>query len=192
MSKEHSQPKQIISAATVNSARPLSAEEQRESVIYSYARVNEFGERHWIRKSEPESKVRYALLSSLVKIGKGSTLRCAFSVDVFVPSLASDPTTKMLVEVRTRETGRAPSGEVIHPGFMFDAWRWCEEFVPDRQWMTSSEWQTILDELAPTIARDKAWAAADNPTGHLAAGIAAGVAQALASLGIEPKQRKAL
>jgi hypothetical protein len=77
--------------------------------------------------------------------------------------------------------------------------------------MEASEWRGILKELAPVIALEKkitaqesadhearrvegaeAKLAQSNPTAHLANGIAAGVAQALASLGIEPKQRKAL
>jgi hypothetical protein len=201
--------KKFIGESTGPGVQPLSAEQQLGELIGQYLPVTEHEDRHWLRSSEPNSKQRFAIVGQHGAIDKRGGVRCRFTVDVFIPSTASDPKTKKLITVRNRTIGRASDGSPIYPGFQIDAWKFCLEFVPELTWMTASEWRSVLAELAPTIARDQAAAAADghavavtrekaqqaaaaadNPSAHLATGIAAGVAQALASLGVEPKTRK--
>jgi hypothetical protein len=204
--------KQFIGENTGPGTQPLNPEQMLGELYYLWDSVTRYGDaKQFVSNAEPTSKRRYAIVSQHVIIDRRGGMRCRFFIDPFIPSLASDPRTKQLVTVRNRTIGRASSGEPVFSSFPIDAWRFCEEFAPEPTWMSKSEWAAILRELAPIIDRDKTAAAADaeafavtrekatqaaaaqdNPSGYLGAAIAMGVASALASLGIEPKQRKAL
>ena len=161
--------------------------------------------KHWRKNSEPDSEVRYAIAGQHIVVGGGGK-RVAFYCDSFKPTTAFDIRTRRTVDVRLRRIGKSPDGQPVYPSFTCDAWRWCQDYTPDPSWMTATEWQGVLKELAPTIARDKALALGEtqshrereaqfaqseaarrNPTSELGRAIAEGVASALAQLGLKPK-----
>jgi hypothetical protein len=110
--------------------------------------------------------------------------------------------------VRKKKIGRSAENEPIFPSFHLPVWKFVELYVPapesrcrKSEWVQAvSEIQARLDvhkqlelgnaefQKAESEKRARAAIAAENPTAALAAGIAAGVAEALKSLGIEPKK----
>ena len=127
----------------------------------------------------------------------------------FLPSTAYDVRTKRQVEVRRRIIGRSAEGEPIFPALTIAACEFVDRYEPAGDWMSKSEWASIKKELAPLIDHEKAVkqgercantarcekivrasSARDNPHEALAAGIAAGVAEAMKALGIGAKGSK--
>jgi hypothetical protein len=172
-----------------------------------YASILKYEEKHWRRNADPDSEIRFVIIGVHVLGGLTPGERVKFMLDEFTPSQASDSRTRKLIPVRRHKVGRAPSGEPIFPGCMILAHDFCEQFTPDENWMEASEWRTILKELAPVIALEKKITAQEaafnaardiegaesklaqsNPTKFLAAGIAAGVAEALRQLNVKPQK----
>jgi hypothetical protein len=161
-----------------------------------------------IFRRKDDSKTCFAISSAFVNCGLFGSYT-VFAIDQFTVCYRYDETSKRQIETRIRETKTAPSGEPIYSGFNIPAWKFCEEFVPDQSWMSMSEFNSILESLAPTIASHKklaqleqeeidrrnikqgqAMASRQNPEASLARGIAEGVALALRSLGVTPKEAK--
>jgi hypothetical protein len=189
--------------------KPLDIAGQQELVrYYRYAPILKYEEKHFRRNAAPDSdETRFVIIGVHICGGLTPGERVRFMLDEFVPALASDPSTRKLIPVRRHKVGRAPSGEPIFPGCMVFAHDFCEQFLPDESWMAPSEWASILKELAPVIALEKkitaqeaafnaarnvegaeAKLAQSNPTKFLAAGIAAGVGEALRQLNIAPRK----
>jgi hypothetical protein len=154
-----------------------------------------------------DTKNWYFILKSRVNFGPDGVYAGFFMDGPCTLSYELDENGKR-VEIRHREIGEAPDGSPIFSGFPVDCWKFCEDFTPDKSWMTISEWNALLAELAPVIARDKKNALADqeaiaernrkmtaaaasrqNPEASLAAGIATGIAAALQNLGIQPNPK---
>jgi len=185
----------------------LTVDQQLEAMLSRWDCILQFDAKHWTRNSEPNSALRYAILHQYVIGGFSGPTGVSFLVDVFTPAVATDAKTKKLIPVRRHAIKTSPTGERCPVAFTIPAVQFIAQYHPEESWMKAGEWRDTLDFLAPTIkletelqAREaedgrirdteaqEARLARENPTKHLAAGISAGIAQALRELGIERKE----
>jgi hypothetical protein len=157
------------------------------------------------KKGEAESGEKVFVDNHFRAYGAGGDYR-QVALDFCELVTAKDIEGKQYI-ARKRKILKSPDGDPIFPSAQMSLWKFCETFEPDWNWITKSEWAAIVESCAPVLEADKRaelgdaahrkvaqeqWQqAADaklNPHGTLAAGIAAGVAQALAELGVSPKK----
>lgn len=190
----------------VQTGEAITDEQRRENEIDNWIELLRYEDKFWLDPKE-KSNVRYAIDGTSIAIGGGG-IRTVFSIDAFTPGVVVDNATKKNRQVRNRIIGRSDEGQPVYSGFLMDAFVFVQKYEPDPSWMSPSEFKNILKRLQPTIEKDarlakaekaeieqrnlkqaQMIAARENPSGHLAAGIAAGIAEALRELGLQPKPK---
>lgn len=161
---------------------------------------------YWRANGDTSGQLERFLNAYLVDTGMGEYIDGRF--EKFTLTVAYDAKVRSQIDVRRRIVETASSGEPIFPVRSIALCEFVEQNEP-AGWLTGVEWSRILQELRPLIEEEKrikngeralianknrrmtqAHADAENPTASLAAGISAGVAAALAELGIKPKQAR--
>lgn len=189
---------------TVQSPEERAAQRLDDYNIFVLGHAN----KHWRAKSPPkgEQDFRFAILSA-TSVVVNADFYCDFQIEKFLPGgQVMDAETREIKPLRRRILKKSPGGEVVFPTCFMPAVKFLSEYEPEPEWMTASEFQNILDEMAAVIEHDRALlktekgfhqnenrrlseaaAAHDNPTRTMAQG----VAQALHELGLAPKSKAA-
>ncbi|MCX6922442.1 MAG: hypothetical protein NT154_04400, partial [Verrucomicrobia bacterium] len=150
----------------------------------------------------------YAINGTSICITPSGEKYVQFRVEKFIPTTAFNAATKSQIEVRRRVITYSASGEPYFPEFGIPAVDFEAQFEADG-WQGQAEAVEMHRELGPTIERETAarqgeQAAiaernaragsrarnADNPQAELASAISAGIATALAELGLAKKGGK--
>ena len=187
----------IISATEGD--RPKTDEDRIQGITENYSLLTAYDGKSYRKISEPESTDRYGI-TGIHAVSNPGGMSTGLEVDSYELSMASDPETKRMVEVRVHKRKYAPSGEPVFSTFLIDALKFFEEYEPDG-WMSASERQSVLKKLKPIMDYERqlteeaarvraaeevkleaARAARANPSGFLADALAVGIAAALKNL----------
>jgi hypothetical protein len=192
------------------SASPMTAESTYDRMASALDAFTSYGFHFRKKGQDPNDPARVRITSTHV-IVEGGACHTGFACDVGVPSQVLDPATSKMAEVWTRKIEKTAEGVAIFPEFHIAGWQFFEEYEPDfsSNRVTASEWQSLLRDHAAVLSRFKtssalgaqqraaesekirqAAAARMNPTASLAAGIAAGVAEALVAMGLKAPSKE--
>jgi hypothetical protein len=172
----------------------------RWALLLRYLDANE---KYFVKLGEEKSEFRFRIVGSTIVFAPSGSDYLDLQLEKFMPAVAFDKETRKQVSVRRRIVTHSETGEPIYPVASVAAWKFCADYIPEESWMSRSEWSAMLAELAPLVSAEKSIQegerafiiernrlaeerarAAASPTSELAAGIAAGVAQALKSMGL--------
>ena len=206
------QPQKTVARNISPTQPPITAEGQRELRFAGWGgllRWIDSNERPWQRLGDESAYFCYPLSATLAFVAASEDAIIQLFCERAKPVQELDAEGRSIT-VRVRDVPLSAAKEPIYPTFFISAHRFLKEYRPAGGWMSETEWCKLQEELAAIGAHEaaldeqeeahrrqeeakikQAAAAKLNPSGELGAAIAAGVAQALAELGLTPEKRGA-